>query len=205
MLCCTRQPVKTCTEPSSMRTGKCTVSSRLTSRSVAAGVVGEADHVSGGVETPLGGLEGGSARFDRHASRDPLILQPGPHRCSSGKHRRIDAGWGALSQLVSIGARRAGRAGGRFPARRPGQGAAPDPVQPGRPATRRSSAASRTSSRRTTPTGTKIAALRAEIDALEAQAAGRSADDAGPAEPGRRPARARRPDRRCTARASRST
>src|SRR5712692_9556256 len=32
MLCCTRQPVKTCTEPLSMRTGKCTVSSRLTSR-----------------------------------------------------------------------------------------------------------------------------------------------------------------------------
>src|SRR5260221_2162252 len=32
MLCWTRQPVKTCTEPLSMRTGKCTVSSRLTSR-----------------------------------------------------------------------------------------------------------------------------------------------------------------------------
>src|SRR2546426_103021 len=32
MLCCTRQPVKTWTEPSSMRTGKWTVSSRLTSR-----------------------------------------------------------------------------------------------------------------------------------------------------------------------------
>src|SRR5882672_8678010 len=32
MLCWTRQPVKTWTEPSSMRTGKWTVSSRLTSR-----------------------------------------------------------------------------------------------------------------------------------------------------------------------------
>src|SRR5713226_3599145 len=32
MLCCTRQPVYTCTEPLSMWTGKCTVSSRLTSR-----------------------------------------------------------------------------------------------------------------------------------------------------------------------------
>src|SRR5216684_379387 len=32
MLCWTRQPVKTCTELSSMRTGKWTVSSRLTSR-----------------------------------------------------------------------------------------------------------------------------------------------------------------------------
>src|ERR1700675_1042549 len=32
MLCCTRQPVNTLTEPSSMRTGKWTVSSRLTSR-----------------------------------------------------------------------------------------------------------------------------------------------------------------------------
>src|SRR5229473_1890612 len=32
MLCWTRQPVKTCTEPLSMRTGKCTVSSRFTSR-----------------------------------------------------------------------------------------------------------------------------------------------------------------------------
>src|SRR6202011_2134934 len=32
MLCCTRQPVNTCTDPSSMRTGKWTVSSRLTSR-----------------------------------------------------------------------------------------------------------------------------------------------------------------------------
>src|SRR3981081_1412629 len=32
MFCCTRQPVNTCTDPSSMRTGKWTVSSRLTSR-----------------------------------------------------------------------------------------------------------------------------------------------------------------------------
>src|SRR5229473_983518 len=32
MLCWTRQPVNTCTEPLSMWTGKCTVSSRLTSR-----------------------------------------------------------------------------------------------------------------------------------------------------------------------------
>src|SRR5713226_2272476 len=32
MLCCTRHPVNTRTDPSSRRTGKCTVSSRLTSR-----------------------------------------------------------------------------------------------------------------------------------------------------------------------------
>src|ERR1700704_4471694 len=32
MLCCTRHPVNTRTDPSSMRTGKWTVSSRLTSR-----------------------------------------------------------------------------------------------------------------------------------------------------------------------------
>src|SRR5436190_1068105 len=120
MLCWTRQPVKTWTEPSSMRTGKWTVSSRLTSRRLPR-ASSERPMTSAAASNRRCAVWKAEARVSTAMWRLPIVT-PGARIADVGataprRHR----------------ARRPRRAGHGIRPGRPGPGAASDAVEPGRP------------------------------------------------------------------------